>query len=1050
MIKRKTLMFATSSRSLPILLVVVMLLAMMMSGTVPAAIGGGLDEVSPYWPTQPAPFLNAGNITSNSVNLNWSAAQDNVGVTGYIVYMNNQALTTVTGTAYAVCNLSPGANYNFKVEALDEAGNISQNGPAAFAATLPVPSGGGGGGAVGGGGASTTGPTATYAWHSGGAVVDSTTTYVNRNANIPLYDLDINCKASSDTLDAVKVTAQALEGSGFSPTSDLKSLTKDQISAGISFYVYNPDTAKYVALSSKVVSGWVYDSDTGTYSAELEPRLQENMIGSGFTAMSLKMQFHVSDTAVTEHKFSLRVNSIKMAKSDQSIYYIPLNPNAIVRKMEIRSEPHIIWYDIPENKGTINAGVPLSIAFSGPMDAATINTNGFKLLDSSNQPVSANVNYANISPILNYPVHVAWLTPNVPLNGNYTLQVADTVYASNGTGFSSPWLHAFTTGTAPVSNYLQIASRYPLQGASNVELGTAVSILFSNTLDINTVNSANITVTKADGSPINGEYLVTPINENREVRITFPRYLQSKTTYRVTVGTSVKDINGKSLAAPDSWNFSTVSQFLPSSPYRVMIEKAANQWIPGTNLSSIDPSLGVYYYYNGQTIKFKIMPKNPDNNPLNGSVLYANFRSLDPTNQNPIRSANWDAGNQCWTFQYDVPGNLSAVGPCPIMIGTANQQFIAVMMAVLNVNPKNFGLGLGGETTDWSTITDFTDIQNLTFEKYNAQNQKVAKLVLHGSINACELDNDGNPINAFNMQNMGQSLEMAYGKMSINTAIGALAGFNQAATLTLYNIQSNGTPGVRYLPNSGEPIVLIQPGAQNPSDSTGRISAYSWDTVNHTLTLTVNSWSGYEVIPAGTAPSAAHDFISYSLPGQVKSTIDPVNHTITVSMPAGTQLTNLIAGFSLSEGASASIGSVEQISGTTANNFSTPLVYTVQAADNSLQDWTIRVNQEGCFIATAAFGSYLDPHVWVLRQFRDNVLLQFHAGRWFVREYYQHSPALAAVIAQHDSLRMITRILLTPIILAVEYPMLAGMILAGMLLLVLAVKLGTRKRLVHS
>jgi hypothetical protein len=89
---------------------------------------------------------------------------------------------------------------------------------------------------------------------------------------------------------------------------------------------------------------------------------------------------------------------------------------------------------------------------------------------------------------------------------------------------------------------------------------------------------------------------------------------------------------------------------------------------------------------------------------------------------------------------------------------------------------------------------------------------------------------------------------------------------------------------------------------------------------------------------------------------------------------------------------------------------------------------------EGCFIATAAFGSYLDPHVWALRQFRDNVLLKSAWGRWFVKTYYHYSPPIANVIASSPILRMIVRLLLTPIILTVEYPMFASIILIGILI----------------
>jgi hypothetical protein len=78
----------------------------------------------------------------------------------------------------------------------------------------------------------------------------------------------------------------------------------------------------------------------------------------------------------------------------------------------------------------------------------------------------------------------------------------------------------------------------------------------------------------------------------------------------------------------------------------------------------------------------------------------------------------------------------------------------------------------------------------------------------------------------------------------------------------------------------------------------------------------------------------------------------------------------------------------------------------------------------GCFIASAAYGSYLDPHVQVLRHFRDNYLLTHRPGQAFVGYYYSVSPPIADYIKQHELLRTVTRLILTPIVYGLEYSLL--------------------------
>jgi len=100
-----------------------------------------------------------------------------------------------------------------------------------------------------------------------------------------------------------------------------------------------------------------------------------------------------------------------------------------------------------------------------------------------------------------------------------------------------------------------------------------------------------------------------------------------------------------------------------------------------------------------------------------------------------------------------------------------------------------------------------------------------------------------------------------------------------------------------------------------------------------------------------------------------------------------------------------------------------------------------------CFIATAAWGSWMDPHVGTLRAFRDDVLMRYAPGRAFVAFYYRNSPPLAEWISRHESRRAVTRAALAPVVFAIERPAAAGgLLLLGVLLVVNLRRGATRNR----
>ncbi|WP_224371045.1 CBM96 family carbohydrate-binding protein [Hyalangium versicolor] len=82
--------------------------------------GGGDTQA----PTAPA-NVTASAASSSQINLSWSAATDNVGVTGYDLYRDGTFLKSVSGTSTSDSGLAAATTYSYSVRARDAAGNVS-------------------------------------------------------------------------------------------------------------------------------------------------------------------------------------------------------------------------------------------------------------------------------------------------------------------------------------------------------------------------------------------------------------------------------------------------------------------------------------------------------------------------------------------------------------------------------------------------------------------------------------------------------------------------------------------------------------------------------------------------------------------------------------------------------------------------------------------------------------------------------------------------------------------------------------------------------------
>ncbi|MCG8902361.1 T9SS type A sorting domain-containing protein [Tenacibaculum finnmarkense] len=89
-------------------------------------------------PTAPS-NLSASNITQTSLILNWTAATDNVAVTGYDVYQGATKVASTNTTTATITGLISETNYAFSVKATDEEANISISSATLNVTTLAIP-----------------------------------------------------------------------------------------------------------------------------------------------------------------------------------------------------------------------------------------------------------------------------------------------------------------------------------------------------------------------------------------------------------------------------------------------------------------------------------------------------------------------------------------------------------------------------------------------------------------------------------------------------------------------------------------------------------------------------------------------------------------------------------------------------------------------------------------------------------------------------------------------------------------------------------------------
>ena len=137
-------------------------------------------------------------------------------------------------------------------------------------------------------------------------------------------------------------------------------------------------------------------------------------------------------------------------------------------------------------------------------------------------------------------------------------------------------------------------------------------------------------------------------------------------------------------------------------------------------------------------------------------------------------------------------------------------------------------------------------------------------------------------------------------------------------------------------------------GASVAIAGTPQVSGVTANNFANPVTYTVTAGDGTTqtyvatVTFAASAAKAITAFSFLSLAPPVTGAINEAAHTVALTVSSGTTVTALIATFTTT-GASVVIAGTPQVSGTTANNFTNPVTYTVTAGDGTTQAYVVTV-----------------------------------------------------------------------------------------------------------
>jgi hypothetical protein len=251
--------------------------------------------------------------------------------------------------------------------------------------------------------------------------------------------------------------------------------------------------------------------------------------------------------------------------------------------------------------------------------------------------------------------------------------------------------------------------------------------------------------------------------------------------------------------------------------------------------------------------------------------------------------------------------------------------------------------GAGGTEDDWVELYNPTNaainLNGWSIQKTSGTFTSLARKVLAGTIPA-----GGHFLIVRNDASTNQVLKNAADVL-------AASSFSLSNDDVVYLVNNNENitgaddPNIIDFVGFGASTIFEGAGAAvNPAEAKSIArAADGQDTNNNSADFSLQNNPFPENLSQAIAEKKILSFSFAGLSPAVIGAIDEIAKTISLSAPAGTDVTSLVATFTLSNGASANIGGLAQVSAVTANDFTNTVTYTVRASDGTTVDYAVTV-----------------------------------------------------------------------------------------------------------